>query len=181
MPKGLSEVEARLVADLEHIALSHAGPFQLTREAIEWGNIWYEHHYKNRPAELDDDRFSGYIARKQTHIHKLAMILSAAQRDTMFVERDDLALANTMVTDLEKDMAKVFAKIGRTNQSVQAERFIHFVQKRGIVPYGAAYQYIHSAFPNVKDFENIVSGAVRAGYIEIVSENGQFLFKAKLS
>ena len=181
MPRNLADTEAKLVADLEHISLVLAGAFTLTPRAIEWGNIWYEHHYKNRPEELDDDRFGGYIARKQTHLHKLAMVLSAAQRDDMEITEDDLAVANTMVTDLEKDMAKVFSKIGRTTQSVQAERFIHFIQKRGVVPYSAAYQFIHSAFPNVKDFENIVAGAVKAGYIEIIQEpGGQFSLKAKL-
>ncbi|MFM9587710.1 hypothetical protein, partial [Streptomyces caniscabiei] len=77
-----------------------------------------------KPEDLDDDRFQGYISRKQTHVHKTAMILAASQRDELRIEKDDLIIAAKMVTDLERDMQKIFSRIGRTNQSVQAERFI---------------------------------------------------------
>ena len=166
IPKDMKQTADKLVSDLEHIAVNLVGPYSLTPEAIEWGVKWYENHYNGvLPEHLDDERFSGYLARKQTHLHKLAIILAAACRDEMCITPDDLSLANTMVSDLEKDMAQVFAKIGRTEESIQAERFIKFIQAKGSVPYETAYQYIHSHFPNSKDFENIVSGAIRAGYI----------------
>ena len=61
---------------------------------------------------MASDRYGGYIARKQTHIHKLAIVLSAAQRSTMVIEKGDLVFANEMVTALETDMARVFQSIG---------------------------------------------------------------------
>jgi hypothetical protein len=167
VPKDLEKQKLALIQDLEHIAVNLVGNYSLTPEAIEWGTQWYEYHYKNKPEGLGDDRFGGYIARKQTHIHKLAIVLAASQRDELTITADDLALANTMVTDLEKDMPMVFSKIGRTEESIQAERFIKFIQQHGEVPYAIAYKYIHTHFPSAKDFDNILAGAIKAGYIEL--------------
>ena len=167
VPKNLDKTQAKLVEDLEHIAINLCGNYTLSDSAISWGTEWYEYHYKNRPEALDDDRFGGYIARKQTHIHKLAIVLAASQRDELTITDADLSLANTMVTDLEKDMPKVFSKIGRTEESIQAERFIKYIQDHGEVPLATAYKYIHTYFPNARDFEGIVAGAIRAGYITL--------------
>jgi hypothetical protein len=93
------------------------------------------------------------------------MILAASCRDDLIITAEDLALANLKISELEADMPKVFSKIGRSEDSVQAERFIQFVQKNSPISYQAAYAYIHAAFPFVKDFEGIVAGAVQAGLI----------------
>lgn len=167
IPKGMLDKQARLAADLEHIATMIVGPYKLSLEARTWGETWYNYHYANPPAHLQDDRFGGYLARKQTHLHKLAMVIAASCRDELILLPEDLQLAATMITDLEVDMPKVFARIGRTEDSIQAERFIQFVQKNSPVSYSAAYAYVHSAFPFVKDFEGIVMGAVNAGLIKI--------------
>jgi hypothetical protein len=166
VPASMEAVRDTLVKDLEHISSTLAGGYQITSRAIEWGTSWYETHYKNRPVHLDDDRFGGYIARKQTHIHKLAMVLAASYKDVLTIDAEDLEVANTMVTDLENDMPKVFSRIGKSEVSVQADRFIDFIRKRKVVTYEEAYRFIHGAFPNVRDFEGILSGAIRAGYID---------------
>ena len=85
----------------------------------------------------------------------------------MVLTEEDLFLANQMISDLELDMPKVFSRIGRTEESVQADRFIEFVYKHGPVTYGAAYSFIHSAFPFVRDFEDIVKGAIAAERIRM--------------
>lgn len=167
VPRDQPVTKAKLAQDLEHIAVNLVGPYHLSKEAIEWGTKWYEFHYKNRPEHLDDDRFASYIARKQTHIHKTAMVLAASQRDQLVILDSDLSLANTMVTDLEKDMPKVFARIGRSEESIHAERFIQYIQRRKVVPYEEAYRHVHLAFPGMKSFEDVVAGAIRSGYVKM--------------
>ncbi|CAK0777672.1 DUF3987 domain-containing protein [Gammaproteobacteria bacterium] len=178
VPKDMKETQDKLVQDLEHISINLLGNYALTTAAVEWGTAWYEHHYKNRPEALDDERFGGYIARKQTHIHKLALVLAASQRDELLITHEDLFLANQMVSDLEKDMPKVFSKIGRTEESVQAERFVKFVQSRGAVPYEEAYRHCHLAFPNMRDFEGILKGALSAGYIRMTASGSTMILEA---
>ena len=153
-----------------------AGPYKLSEEAIEWGEAWYETHYKRENSLSNDDRFGGYLARKQTHLHKLAMVLAASSRDQLTITVEDLATANIMITELESDMPKVFAKIGRTEQSIQAERFIKYVEKMGRLSYIDAYKFIHTHFPDSKDFEGILTGAMRAGYLRMDMDiNGAFI------
>jgi hypothetical protein len=81
-----------------------------------------------------------------------------------------------MVTDLEKDMPKVFSRIGRTEESIHAERFIRYIQKNLIVPYEEAYRFIHLSFPGLRSFEDIVRGAIVSGYIRMTqTEKGMVI------
>lgn len=173
VPADLAAQEDALVQDLEHIALALSGEYKLTPDAVTWGEGWYRHHYENRPEGLDDDRFGGYVARKQTHIHKLAMVLSASQRDDLTISSQDLQTANEMVTDLEADMPGVFSKIGRTDVSLQTDRFLKYLAKKGEVPYAEAYRFIHAFFPSARDFEDMMQGCIKAERIRLVNKNGE--------
>lgn len=166
VPADFAETGAKLTEDLIHMA-TLIGEYVLADDAIKWGQEWYEVLWTNKPAELADERFKTYLARKQSHVHKLAMVLAASQGDELVLHKEHLFAANHMVSELEIEMPKVFAKIGRTEESLHADRFIRFVQKHGTIGYGAAYQYVHSAFPGMRDFEGIVAGAIRAGYMKI--------------
>lgn len=179
VPVGIEETRDKLIQDLTHIATTIAGSYKLHPQAVAWGEAWYEHHYHTDHGSLGDDKFSGYLARKQTHMHKLALVLAAACRDDRVILESDLAIAETMINELEADMPKVFAKIGRTPQSIQAERFIDFVKKRGPLPYTEAYKYIHTYFPGAKDFEDVLAGAIRSGQVEMISTPTGMVIKAK--
>lgn len=182
VPAGWREMSDKLVADLEYISITIAGDYVLTPGAVAWGEEWYAHHYSHRPPELDDERFGGYIARKQTHIHKLAMVLAASQRDEREIVEDDLKVANQMVTDLEQDMPLVFSKIGRTDASLQTDRLLSMIARKGKVEYKEAYRYIHAYFPAFRDYEDVLNGCIRSGYISLVSEQGgMYLVARKLT
>lgn len=171
VPKDLDRMAADLIEDLGDISTLH-GEYKLTKDAVEFGEAWYHKHYSERAANLDPDRFGGYIARKQTHVHKLAMVLSASQGDSMLITPEHLATAHQMVTDLEPDMQFVFSKIGRSDASLHAERLINFVQTKGEVGFQEAYRYVHSHFSSMRDFEDVLAGIVRAGFIILSSKNG---------
>lgn len=176
VPKDLDRLQRELISDLTHISML-AGEMKLSPEAIKWGTEWYEKHYSERPANLDDDRFGGYIARKQTHIHKLAMILSASEGDSRVIEAEHLQTAATMTTDLEPDMAMVFAKIGKTEASFYADRMVQYVARRGETPYMEVYRYVHSHFPSMRDFEDVLAGCVRAGMLKILQSGDQVMIR----
>lgn len=179
VPKDLERTKAKLLEDLETISVKLCGEYELEDAAIAWGRQWYERHYKgDKPKNLDDDRFGGYFARKQTHIHKLAMVLAAAQRDELVITREDLELANTMVTDLEPDMAMVFSKIGKSEDSFYADRLINFVRRHGSVPYTEVYRFVYSQFPSLRDFEGVFAGCLKAGFITLEQVDGVPTVKA---
>lgn len=173
-PPEFLETRKKLVEDLSQIS-ELVGPFRITPGARDFGHWWYDRHYDNPPEKLQDDRFGGYLARKQTHLHKLAMVLSAASRDDLTIKEEDLITADKMITDLEEDMPRVFHKIGRSEQSIQAERLLEFIKKREQVNYHQAYQFVHLQFPMVRDFDGIIKGAVDAGYIKLTHGAGNIL------
>lgn len=157
-----------LIQDLEQISMM-CGPFVITPEARKWGREWYEAFWKDAVSRMDDQMLEGYAARKQTHLHKLAMVLSASRGHSLEITLEDLQLANVMLLDIEKDMNKVFSRIGRTEDSMQAERFIDFIKRKGIISYPEAYRMIHIYFPDFRDFEGILDGAIRSGQVQIIN------------
>lgn len=167
----LQEKERKLVEDLTHIA-NIAGEYTLTPEAVQWGTAWYKQHFTVRNIKLDDERFGGYIARKQTMLHKLAMILAAASSDDLLITQEHLEVAELMITDLETDMQFVFSKIGKSESALYTERLIWFVQQKKSVPFHEAYRYVHSYFPSMRDFDDIVAGCVKARLFKLVNEGG---------
>lgn len=176
IPVGLKETQRLLVQDLERISLL-SGPFRLLPSAVAWGNVWYKHHYENRPKELDDDRFGGYIARKQTHLHKLAMVLSASQRDDLTLNPEDLTAANVMLSDLELDMPKVFARIGKTEESLHTDRLMSYARAQGAITYDQAYKFLHTHFPAGKDMEEVLAGLLKSGQLVTENVGGTFLLR----
>ncbi len=166
--KGDAELRLRLIQDLEQIAML-VGPFTIDATARDWGRAWYERFWKDAASRMDDQMLEGYAARKQTHMHKVAMVLSASRGDSLIITIDDLQLANTMLEDLEADMHRVFSRIGRTEDSMQAERFIEFVRRKGSIPYHDAYKMIHIYFPDFRDFEGILAGAINSGQLKVAT------------
>lgn len=174
VPADMEGIKTRLVEDLAHIANTVTGEYVLTPEAFEWGEAWYKKHFQSRPANMDMDRFGGYFARKQTMIHKLAMILAASSSDELSITPEHLDIANTMVTDLEPDMQFVFSKIGRSDDSIYMDKLIGLVQSKGKegVLFAEAYRYVHAFFPSMRDFEDFLAGCIKADYIRMETRSG---------
>lgn len=161
------DLRESLIADLEHISITLAGPFTIPEEARVWGREWYRVLWTEHSKTVDDARLEGYLARKQTHLMKLAMVLSASRGDDQIISLEDMALADKMLVATEEDLGKVFSRIGRSEDSLNAERFIGFIKRHGKISYAKAYQHIHSYFPDFRDFEGILNGAIRSGLVKL--------------
>lgn len=169
-----------LVEDLTQIARI-TGEYKLTEDAYAWGTEWYTRHNASPNPQLADDRFGGYLARKQTHIHKLAMVLAASRGDELLITPELLAIADRMVSDLELDMTKVFSRIGRTDESMHTERLLTYIQQVGEIEWAQAYKQVHKYFPGLRDYENVLAGLIRSGQIQMIQRPGQVILKATLS
>lgn len=162
VPVDLYKQRILLSEDLERIS-TLVGEYVLSPEAEHWGTLWYTGVWKGYRSQ--EEVFGNYIARKQTHLHKLAMVIAAAKRDELVITAEDLQLADSMLTDTERDMPKVFARLGKSEHAVHINRLIAFIKRRGAVPYQEAWRYVYSTFPEVSSFEDIIAGAIRAGYL----------------
>lgn len=176
VPKDILEVQKALVHDLEYIALNLVGEYEPTEEALSWMEKWYEETWTCRPAHLRSDRADGYIARRQTHLCKLAMVIAASQRDQLVLTLDDFKLADAMLVSTEHTFLQTFSMIGKTEEVLQMEKLIEALKRTGKMRYDDAYRIVYAAFPDAKAFEGMLSGAIKAGYIEFtMSEAGAFL------
>ena len=172
VPDDMLERKAALVHDLEHIATRLCGPYTIDKRAKEFGIEWYSRHYEVDSQHLDSVRFGGYIARKQTQAHKLAMVLAASRTDELIITEADLRTAITMLTDLEPDQSKVFDKIGMHAEAAQMERLISMVQKRGRMPYSEVYDWMRRYFPHQNDIESALESCARANLFHIDARDG---------
>jgi len=162
IPADFEVQQQELFRDLEVIATQMAGEYTLTPDALRWGVDWYERHYSSRPAHLDNARFGGYIARKQTHVHKLAMILAASESNDLKLHQQHLERASKYVDDLELDMPKVFANIGRTPLADLAEELKHFVQRMKKVEIHQLFKRFEARVTD-EDFQKMLATAFRTG------------------
>lgn len=112
-------LKKHLIHDLEAIATGIVGPYTLTQSARDWGTEWYERLYEEKKTVLASDRFAGYVARKQTHMHKLAMILAASESNHRQIDTHHLVIADRRLVEAEKHMERVFEQI--TNQDTKAQ------------------------------------------------------------
>lgn len=167
MPLDYKERQGRLVRDLERISLLK-GEFSLDKAAKDWGTEWYERFLKTDSKKLDPILVGGYIARKQTLVHKVAMCLSASQGDSMIITLTDLQRAEALLTELEAHMPLIYSKIGMTKESNASEQIIAFLERYdGKAPFSLLFRYMHRTIPLVQDIENILRGMIEAGYVNI--------------
>ncbi len=167
IPKDYKARQSRLVRDLERI--THLiGNFTLTPDAYAWGQEWYENFHKNEAPKLDKTLIGGYIARKQTLVHKVAMCLSASMGDSLVIDRPLLERAAALITQLEAQMPMVYSKIGMNEDANAAEQVSAFlIRNGGTVPFTLLYQYMHRKYPDPELFEKILSGMIEAGIVSI--------------
>ncbi len=162
----------RLTEDLAEIN-KLSGEFEISDEAMDWGELWYKDNYSRKNlSAVDSEYYRNYIARKQTHMHKLAMVISAAQGDSCRIELSHLELAYSMVTDLEADMKTVFKQVGQSEGANGGQLLMRFLALKGSVEYQLAYRQVHAQFPNLKNFEDILAGCVKAGFVRVELKEG---------
>lgn len=157
---GNEQLKEDLIHDLEAISLL-AGEMTLTEDAFLWGEKWYAQHWSDKHRHLDQDQFGGYLARKQTHIHKLAMILSASRGNTLQITPQILEEAAALVTGLEPDMNRVFAKIGQNEITRLAQNLVEIIQKDGPTEQWQLYQHVFR-YASYNIFMEALNSAVNA-------------------
>lgn len=169
VPVGFEETKQKLIHDLQIISMMF-GEFEITAEAREWGRVWYTQHWKNPPTALTSDQFAGYIARKQTHIHKLSMVLSASQSDELKIEKRHLEAAAAFAGAIEADMPKVFSRIGQTDITRGSAEIVNLVER---APGVAQHELFSRMFRTLsyKDFTEALAGAINSNKVRVISRN----------
>jgi len=153
-----------LIHDLTEI-LDLTGEYSMTTAAKEWGEDWYHRHFKEDMARLDDSDFKGYIQRKQGHMHKLAMVLSASRGDSLIITKEDLVRAEKEITKLEFQTKHIFKQMGKSQTANQSDKLVDYIDCHGTVSIADAYEHVRGHFPKLSDFEGVLKGLLRSGVL----------------
>jgi hypothetical protein len=159
-----------LIEDLKRIALMSGG-YILSPEARRWGELWYSRLWSSRPTDMANERYSGYLSRKQTHIHKLAIVLAASQRDQLRIEEADLVEADSLLTIIEPHMIKVFESVGVVDESKHIANILAHVRAYQWIEGNALFNLLRNNTTE-RDFKNAVRIAVEQGLVVAESRNG---------
>ena len=182
LPPGFKKIEEKLVEDLRQIA-GLIGAYRLSPDAVAWGTAWYEKHYANKDSTLTTERFAGYWARKQTHIHKLAMVIAASQGTDLVIETGHLQLAEKILTALEGDMPRVFETIGAAPDAKYLREVLTLLIQRKKVKRDDLFRLV-MAHMSYTDFENAMKALVANGIANLTQEGMEIFVtinKEKLS
>ena len=179
-PTDINKTRDLLIADLREIALMQ-GEMTLTRDAIEWGRAWYNEH---AAKAIDPDiAVSGYMARKQTHLHKLAMVLSASTSSSMSITAETLQRAKMILEGAEADMPKVFKHVGQTKETRAMDQLIDMAISAHVQGKELTYQQAYSRFSrqfSSLTFKEIVESAKATGRLMTTAMKAHVLLKPGL-
>lgn len=177
MPANFQKLKNALIHDLTLIA-DLVGEYTITPEAYEWGEAWYKDHYTKEHSHIEGEKFAGYLARKQTHIHKLAMVLSAMQRDDLTITVKELEQADREITVLEKDMPLVYGKMNRESEMIMAADILSYL--RGLSD-DITKQRLYREFFTIMSmdtFDKIMKSLYGTGLVRSVQKGGNYMIYA---
>lgn len=108
----------RLVHDLLEMRKMQ-GAFEITAGAREWYSKWY----KDIQHDLSNPALAPYYNKKETHVLKLAQLVSAARGNVMTIDEQDLKTALDILQQNEKNLPYVVGELltsptGHRNQQV---------------------------------------------------------------
>ena len=174
----LARLKNDLIDDLADIA-KMKGEFTLTEEAYVFGEAWYKKINTTVNFDLQSTGFGGYLSRKQGHAHKIAMVLSAAQRSTRVITEDDLKSAIDLLESLEADMSKVVGEVGTTPDLVKARHLISIVHGAKKLTRGALYRKMFQTHgTKTQEFSEMLTAAIEAGFVRMTTEGSAILVTA---
>ena len=174
LPANFAQREDDLIHDLEIIS-NLAGPMSLSSDAVSWGTDWYEQHYHaTRNMPLEESKWGGYWARKQTHVHKLAMVLSAAESDSLVVERHHLQDAVAIITKLEQYLPRIFELVGQSDLARISEAVRELVVSHGVIDQAVLFKMLSKTFAP-KEISEALVGLTRAGLVGLRQMNSRTL------
>jgi len=120
--KYATELRTQLLQDLNNIKLLR-GEFVMDDDAIAFGESWYNEFQTKAPQHLTGEMFQAYLARRQTHLHKVAMVVSAARSSEMVITIDDMAMAEDLLLKSEIELRAIYQAIV-TSDKIQAYNLI---------------------------------------------------------
>lgn len=169
VPNNFEDMKQKLTHDLEVISMMF-GQYEIAPAARKWGKGWYREHWSKKPPNITGDQYAGYMSRKQTHIHKLSMVLAASRSDTLMIEQEHLEMAMSMVTAIEEDMPKVFGRIGQTDITRGSADIVAIVDNQPGISSTECFLILFRKL-DLRSFNEALAGAQMSGQVHNITRS----------
>lgn len=170
----LTEVEQDLredlISDLDAIHMMK-GEFSVTEEFINAYDKWYRMQDENPP--LGDPKFSGYNSRRQVHLIKLCMIISASRGTDMLLTEEILIDALGLLKVTEKKMPLVYKGYGTADNAQVMQNIMQSIQMNGTVTRKELMRQHYSDLGTVDKLDEIINALRFSGFITYDLESGK--------
>lgn len=161
-----------LVRELNRVSRLR-GAFRQTPES----KAWYEEWYQTIPDE--DGPLGGYFGRKHDHAIKVAMVLSAAEGNSLIIEKRHMQRGVAMMDRLEESMRMVYEAIAMDEFGERTEDILGFIRsKPGGVLWSELARTKWRAVKNMEELEEHIGKLLGAGIVQEVEVRGGRKFMA---
>lgn len=158
--------EQELVCRLNDIA-QLAGEYQLTEQAYQWGEAWYR-NYRDKQRHMGSLLEAGFYERKQTHLHKLAMVISASKGVFPVIDLATLEEAEFHLNQLDEDVRSIFGFVGQSSVSKTAREIIEALTRAGPQNKRDLFKRYFFRTMSSTEFDEALKSAVASGIVELV-------------
>jgi len=172
--KAFHDMGTKLTEDLSEIG-KMVGSYEFENEVSRvggWMDQWYARHHSQREVHLASDRYGGYIARKQTHLVKLAMVLAASKREDLIITKEDLEEASAILYDAELSMIKVFESVGVVDEAKHLAELMQFIRAYKWITSQDLYRLCHNIMSE-KDFKQALRLAIEGDLVDVSEKQGK--------
>lgn len=176
LPTNVHAIEANLIDRLMAMD-NYKGPMYLTPAAKTWGTEWY--NKMKQGGNEGDEKFRDRITRKQTHVHKLAMILSVSRGDSRKIEVCDLQKAVVEIDKLSAHRGTIIAAVGRTSEAVLQDTLLGIIRRQKSIKLADAYRAIREQIPSGAMFRDLLDGLIKSGLVKETVLGGVSILSAQ--
>ena len=116
--------------DLEHISFNLSGEYTYNTEArIKFENFLTSIRSNNT---YDSEPMLNFKSRIRSHVLKLAMVISAARKDSLIIEGIDMDNSIAYVKSVVIDLEKIFSGTGESELAPAMAKVQGYIEKNGI-------------------------------------------------
>lgn len=165
------KLEFVILDRLKEIKAKVKGPAKLTPDAYEALDYIYKTFSRN---PLQDPRFSYYNGRRQTHLMKLLLVISAMRVSTT-IEQEDVVLANTILSMTEHGMPSALGHFGRSKHSLLIHDILGWIKSRGkLVSSSELYSRFMTDVGSEIEFQRLLVDLQNSGKLAAVKSGSTF-------
>ncbi len=161
----VKELKKHLINDLTIISRI-IGSYNFTAESREWWKEWYNNYEELDPNRLcNDPTFRGWYSRKPTLVIKVGMLVAASKSNNLFIDVNDFLTALIFIEEVEADMHKSFAAVGRSEITPDVALVMQILRRAKVM---SEKQLMSLVWRDIDDkkFDNVINTCVKAGNVK---------------